>query len=64
MIEKFNEIKNITVEQINNYGDSEFVSSYYYVYETSMDAKDLEEELLQVKEDKKKIKKEKKSKSN
>ena len=49
MIEKINEIKNITVEQINNYGYSEFVSSYYYVYETSMDAKDLEEELLQVK---------------
>ncbi len=43
MIEKFNDIESVTVEQINNYGDSEYVSSYYYVYETSMDADDLEE---------------------
>ncbi|MBE6146050.1 MAG: ABC transporter permease [Firmicutes bacterium] len=43
MIEKFNEIKNITVEEINSYGNSEYVSSYYYVYNTNMDAKDLEE---------------------
>ena len=40
MIEKFNEIKNITVEEINSYGNSEYVSSYYYVYNTNMDAKD------------------------
>lgn len=43
MIEKFNEIKNITVEEINSYGNSEYVSSYYYVYNTNMDADDLEE---------------------
>ena len=43
MIEKFNEIESITVDQINTYGDSEYVSSYYYVYNTNMDAEDLEE---------------------
>ena len=43
MIEKFNDIKGVTVEEIKTYGDSEYVSTYYYVYETSMDAKDLEE---------------------
>lgn len=43
MINIFNEIESITVDEINNYGDSKYVSSYYYVYNTSMDAKDLEE---------------------
>ncbi len=43
MIEKFNDIESVTVEEINTYGDSKYVSSYYYVYNTNMDAKDLEE---------------------
>ncbi len=43
MIEKFNDIESVTVEEINTYGDSKYVSSYYYVYDTNMDAKDLEE---------------------
>ena len=43
MIEKFNEIEQVTVSEINTYGDSEYVSNYYYVYNASMDAKDLEE---------------------
>lgn len=43
MINMFNEIEQVTVEEINNYGDSEYVSSYYYVYNTSMDAEDLTE---------------------
>ena len=43
MINKFNEIESVTVEEIKKYGDSKYVSNYYYVYETSMDAKDLEE---------------------
>ena len=43
MINKFNDIESVTVEEINTYGDSEYVSNYYYVYEASMDAKDLEE---------------------
>ena len=43
MINKFNDIESISVEEINKYGESKYVSLYYYVYETSMDAKDLEE---------------------
>lgn len=43
MINKFNEIESVTVEEIKNYGDSKYVSSYYYVYNTRMDAEDLEE---------------------
>lgn len=43
MINVFNEIEQITVEDINSYGNSEYVSSYYYVYNASMDAEDLEE---------------------
>ena len=43
MINKFNDIESVTVEEIDKYGDSKYVDTYYYVYETSMDAKDLEE---------------------
>ena len=43
MIDQFNEIESVTVDEINNYGDSKYVSSYYYVYNISMDAEDLEE---------------------
>lgn len=43
MINKFNEIESVTFEEIKNYGDSKYVSSYYYVYNTRMDAEDLEE---------------------
>lgn len=43
MINIFNEIESVTVEEINSYGDSKYVSSYYYIYNTSMDAEDLEE---------------------
>ena len=43
MISKFNDIPQVTVDEINNYGDSEYVSTYYYVYSTNMDAEDLEE---------------------
>ena len=43
MINKFNDIESVTVEEIKKYGESEYVSNYYYVYETSMDAEDLEE---------------------
>ncbi len=43
MINMFNDIEQVTVEEINTYGDSEYVSSYYYVYNASMDAEDLEE---------------------
>lgn len=43
MINMFNEIEQVTVDEIKNYGDSEYVSSYYYVYNASMDAEDLTE---------------------
>lgn len=43
MIETFNNIESITVDEIDKYGDSKYVSSYYYVYQTNMDAEDLEE---------------------
>lgn len=41
-IEAFNNRETITVEEINNYGDSKYVSSYYYVYELGMDAENLD----------------------
>lgn len=43
MIETFNNIESLTEEEIKNYGDSEYVSSYYYVYNTSVNALDIEE---------------------
>ena len=43
MINKFNEIESVSVEEIKKYGDSKYVSSFYYVYETSMNADGLEE---------------------
>lgn len=43
MINMFNEIEQVTVDEINTYGDSKYVSSYYYVYNASMDAEDLTE---------------------
>lgn len=43
MINKFNNIESVTVDEINKYGDSEYVKNYYYVYQTSMNGKDLTE---------------------
>ena len=43
MINAFNEIESITEEEIDLYGDSDYVSSYYYTYELSVDAKDITE---------------------
>ncbi len=43
MINMFNDIEEVTVEEIEKYGDSKYVSSYYYVYNASMDAEDLDE---------------------
>lgn len=43
MINRFNEIESVFVEEIKKYGDSKYVSSFYYVYETSMNADGLEE---------------------
>lgn len=43
MIEEFNNIKAPTEEEIINYGESEYVTSYYYTYDLSMNAKDIKE---------------------
>lgn len=43
MIEAFNNIESLTEDEINNYGDSEYVKDYYYTYKLGMDAKDLTE---------------------
>lgn len=43
MINAFNEIKSLTIDEINNYGDSQYVKKYYYYYETSVDADGIEE---------------------
>ena len=43
MIESFNEIEPITIEDVEKYGDSNYVSNYYYTYSVSLNGKDLTE---------------------
>lgn len=43
MINMFNDIEQVTVDEIKTYGDSKYVDTYYYVYNASMDAEDLTE---------------------
>ena len=43
MINAFNNIESVTVEEIDNYGDSKYVSEYYYTYDLSMNANDIKE---------------------
>ena len=43
MIEEFNNIKAPTEEEIKKYGESAYVTSYYYTYDISMNAKDIKE---------------------
>ena len=43
MINTFNNIESITAEEIDKYGDSKYVSEYYYTYELSVNAKDIKE---------------------
>lgn len=43
MINQFNDIENLSIEEIDNYGNSEYVSSYYYTYSVNMDGKDIKE---------------------
>lgn len=43
MINAFNELSAVSEEEINLYGDSEYVSKYYYTYSLGVDAKDLTE---------------------
>ena len=43
MINAFNKIEGVTEEEISKYGESEYVSEYYYTYDLSVDAKDIKE---------------------
>lgn len=43
MINAFNDIKNLTEEEINNYGNSKYVKNYYYSFELNVKAKNLTE---------------------
>ena len=43
MINSFNNIESVTAEEIEKYGDSKYVSDYYYTYDLSVDAKDIKE---------------------
>ncbi len=40
-IEAFNNIETFTIDDVNNYGDSEYLKGYYYVYSTSLDSDSL-----------------------
>ena len=40
-IEKFNDVDSITLDEIKEYGDSEYVKNYYYTYTTSLDSDSL-----------------------
>lgn len=43
MINAFNSIANITEEEVVKYGESEYLESYYYTYDVSVNAKDIKE---------------------
>ena len=43
MINAFNNIESVTEEEIEKYGESVYVSEYYYTYDLSVDAKDIKE---------------------
>ena len=41
MINAFNKIESVTADEIDKYGESDYVSDYYYTYDLSVDAKDI-----------------------
>ena len=43
MINAFNDIQNVTEEEVQKYGESEYLEDYYYTYELSVNAKDIKE---------------------
>ena len=43
MINAFNDIENITQEEIEKYGNSSYLENYYYTYNLSVNAKDIKE---------------------
>ena len=40
-IENFNDVEQITLDEIKNYGDSDYLKGYYYTYATSLDSDSL-----------------------
>ena len=42
LVENFNSIEPLTVEEIEEYGDSSYVTNYYYTVSTSLNGEDLE----------------------
>ena len=43
MINAFNDIENVSEEEVKKYGDSEYLESFYYTYDLSVNAKDIKE---------------------
>ena len=43
MIKAFNDIDNVTEEEVRKYGESEYLESFYYTYDLSVNAKDIKE---------------------
>ena len=43
MINAFNDIANVTEEEVIKYGESEYLESFYYTYDLSVNAKDIKE---------------------
>ena len=43
MINSFNDIANVTEEEVQKYGESEYLESFYYTYDLSVNAKDIKE---------------------
>ena len=43
MIKAFNEIDGVTEEEVIKYGESEYLESFYYTYDLSVNAKDIKE---------------------
>ena len=43
MINAFNKIEGVTTSEIEKYGESDYVSNYYYTYDLSVDAKNIKE---------------------
>lgn len=41
-INTFNELDTLTIDEINNYGDSKYVKYFYYTYEVGMDGNDID----------------------
>ncbi len=43
MIEAFNELEPLTIEEIEKYGDSSYIAKYHYTYSVSLNGKDIKE---------------------